>query len=399
MTPIFHFEVRITNIRYVNNGNIDFDITTKSFTDEDPLMSRKRALNYYVDYLSGIMQHLGYQYETDAQSRAVLKPYIDGDKMGQIVTRDGEGNGSQTMFFGIAVFFINDNRIRKRETEGMSKIALDEIEDEEYQKMVNLVYENPTMFDEQLIHGIGYYGLTPIQPENVIDNLYFEANSIKNSEIDLTDKTIEVDFYDDELQEGSLIEIIPTPFDWTGYDVPRETINAVEVTKPELSIEQIIKDGESNQVEFKPSLIFNFKTKQGGIGVKAIIAKTLCGFLNSRGGLLFIGMKDSGQPQGLSGDFSLSGSKAPRDFFRLEFDEMIEHFLPQWVQNNIVGDFYTIDSTEIFVVIVQPSKNIPVFFNNQGEKEFYIRRIASTKQLDIEQFYYYWSNHTDKEEE
>lgn len=160
-----------------------------------------------------------------------------------------------------------------------------------------------------------------------------------------------------------------------------------------IRIEQLISNGESDQVEFKPSLLYNFKTKQGGIGVKSIIGKTICGFLNSRGGFLFIGLRDDGTPQGLSYDFSLSGDKNPKDFFRLEFDQMLEHFLPQWVHDNVFVGFEEINGVEIFVVSVLPSKTEPIFFKGQDGKEFYIRRMGSTKQLDLEQFHYYWKNH------
>lgn len=213
----------------------------------------------------------------------------------------------------------------------------------------------------------------------------------------MTDKTVEVNFWDEESNEVDTVEILPTPFDWTGYDVPRDSKVETEIVKPEVSLENIISDGESNQVEFKPTLLYNFKTKEGGIGVKSIIGKTICGFLNSRGGILFIGLTDNGKPQGLSYDYSLSGDKNPRDFFLLEFDEMLEHFLPQWVQDNVVCGFQEIEGVEVFIVIVTPSKSEPVFFKGQNGKEFYIRRMGSTKLLDIEQFYLYWKNHWEKE--
>lgn len=395
-TP-FHYEVRITNIRYVTKDNIEIDISTKTFTDENPFLSRQKSLTYYIDYISGLLEHLGVQYRSDKQSRDVLLSVLNNPTKESIITRDHEDTQSKTLFFGIGVFFINDIRIKNREEGSESQLNLEEIENEDLRELFKVVEENPIILDEQLIHGVGFYGSNPIIPENFINDLFFETKSYRKNKYDLTGKTIEVNYYDEETKEVDKIEILPTPFDWTGYDVPRGSDDEIVVVKPEVSLEQIITEGESNQVEFKPTLLYNFKTKEGGIGVKSIIGKTICGFLNSRGGILFIGLTDNGKPQGLSYDYSLSGDKNPRDFFILEFDEMLEHFLPQWVQDNVVCGFQEIEGVEVFIVIVTPSKSEPVFFKGQNGKEFYIRRMGSTKQLDIEQFYLYWKNHWDKE--
>jgi len=58
---------------------------------------------------------------------------------------------------------------------------------------------------------------------------------------------------------------------------------------------KIIQRGESNQVEFKPSLLYNFKTGKAGLSPKFYTAKTICAFLNSNGGVLFIGLTDKGE--------------------------------------------------------------------------------------------------------
>ena len=95
-------------------------------------------------------------------------------------------------------------------------------------------------------------------------------------------------------------------------------------------------------------------------------------------------MNDDGTPQGLHHDFSLAGDKAPRDFFRLEFDDTKKQFMPQSIAN-ISGQFITIDDIEIFVVIVFPSKTNPVFMKGQHGKEFWVRWTASTRQIvDVE---------------
>jgi len=57
-----------------------------------------------------------------------------------------------------------------------------------------------------------------------------------------------------------------------------------------------------NQVEFNPALFYNFSSGEAGIGIKGIISKAICTFLNSRGGFLFNGFADKGEIQGLEFD-------------------------------------------------------------------------------------------------
>ena len=59
-------------------------------------------------------------------------------------------------------------------------------------------------------------------------------------------------------------------------------------------------------MEFKPALVYNFKTGKAGIGIKNIILKP---FVHSefKWRLIVFGVTDEGVPQGLSFDYSLSG--------------------------------------------------------------------------------------------
>src|SRR5690606_14316099 len=125
--------------------------------------------------------------------------------------------------------------------------------------------------------------------------------------------------------------------------------------------------------------------------------KAICAFLNSNGGLLIIGVTDKGEPQGLSYDFSLAEEKIEKDFFMLEFDQMLEHFLTFSIKSNVSGQFFQLNDKDIFVVTVTPSKLRPIFLKGQNGKEFYVRGEASSRQLtDIEELVNYcierWSN-------
>jgi len=147
-----------------------------------------------------------------------------------------------------------------------------------------------------------------------------------------------------------------------------------------------ILSGESLKVEFKPCLLYNFKTESPGIGIKYINAKVICAFLNSEGGSLVIGMMDNGKPQGLNYDYNvLQKDKGAKDAFQLEFSSLINYFFPPFVNQYIETSFIEIEEMELFLVRVKKSLHSPVFLKGRDGKEFFIRIGPSNKQLDIQE--------------
>jgi len=103
----------------------------------------------------------------------------------------------------------------------------------------------------------------------------------------------------------------------------------------------IIANGEGETTEFKPTLSYHFtnRTWESKHDVNAKIAKSICAFLNSKGGLLFIGVKDNGELQGIDYDFKLTDKENERDYFKFDFDRVIEKFLGFSVKALVNGDF------------------------------------------------------------
>lgn len=164
------------------------------------------------------------------------------------------------------------------------------------------------------------------------------------------------------------------------------------------SEEDIIKEGENQFREFKPSLLYNFKSGEGSISMKYLNAKSICAFLNSKGGKLYIGISDKEGIQGLEiSDFKLAGDKDPKDFVRLEFDQMIRHFFKPVVRSFITGDFEEIDGKLVFVVTISVSDQ-PIFlrntYNEIVRKEFYVQTSASSMPIiDVEEIVEYCFTH------
>ena len=184
--------------------------------------------------------------------------------------------------------------------------------------------------------------------------------------------------------------ILKTPFVWNSIERYNELYNSNQTTEKtehteKIDLLRIIKRGESNQVEFKPCLLYNFKTQAAGIGVKYIIAKAICGFLNSNGGVLFIGVNDNGNIQGLDNyDYSLFRGENEKDKLLLELDSLLTYFFDLSIKPFVNSSIEKVAGKDILIIEVTESYK-PIFLRNkkheQINKEFYIRMNASTRQI------------------
>lgn len=224
---------------------------------------------------------------------------------------------------------------------------------------------------------------------------YYKENNFKyeNSQI--------ITYLDKEEDEPTTFEILETSLDFSDKDKPNwwlsyeEKKQIVKEYIQERQIERAFRFGENNFIEFKPSLLYNFKTQQASIGVKNIIAKVICSFLNTNGGKLLIGVNDKGEIQGLDYDFSLKTKDNEFDFFRNEFDNLLFQFFDKNIYNYIKADFNSDYDKPFFIISVKPS-DIPFFLINKKEntKEFYIRTITSSVPIsDIEEVVKYCLTH------
>jgi len=374
----FHYVVKAKLIRHIKgSGEIEFLQFEDKFENENPIVARNLAFKHYQNYIDVLLEAKHNKYISDKQAREELISFIDPGTKTKIQLGETEVEFSDTFGNGIGIFLIVD--VPKPDN----------------------VYDDKEG-EEILIHGIGNISYLSDDPDRLIFELQRESDYYIFFNYQTDNNLIEVVYCSrDEWEEGyrddepATYQILHTPFDWTGLDKPywwgepnEEEVEEIRQTPK--TLEEIISDGESNQVEFKPALLYNFSSGKAGIGVKGIIAKAICAFLNSNGGFLIIGVTDKGEPQGLSNDFSLAENKNEKDFFMLEFDQMLEHFLSFSIKSNVSGQFYQMDDKDIFVVTVSPSKRRPIFLKGQNGKEFYVRGEASSRQLtDIEELVNY----------
>jgi len=151
-----------------------------------------------------------------------------------------------------------------------------------------------------------------------------------------------------------------------------------------------ISKGESQRIEFKSSLKYDYRTKKVNVNLQKEIIKTIAGFSNFEGGTLFIGVDDNGSILGLKKDYKLLGRKKDFDGFLIQLNNLIKkHF-----RGNILANFnffsQKIEGKEICIIDVEKS-SIPIFLKPEGE--FYIRSGTSTNKLNTEDSVLYIKNH------
>ncbi|MCF8462039.1 MAG: putative DNA binding domain-containing protein [Flavobacteriales bacterium] len=365
----FHYVVRTKVIKQIKGtGEIDFLEVEKVFENESPIIARNLAFEHYQSYIDVLLKAKGLEYVSDKQTKVDLATFISPNAVSKIQFENSEVEFNSLFGNGIGVFMIIDFPMPD------DQFTLKE-------------------GDELFVHGIGQVSFLSDDPNRMITELQREFEYYEFFKYPTNHKITNVLFCSQhEWEEGyrdaepATYQILETPFSWEGLDVPYwwEQPAGLEVKQTQQSgksLDELIAGGENSQVEFKPALVYNFSTERGGIGIKGIIAKSINAFLNSDGGFLFIGLNDNGNPQGLSHDYSLSEGKNEKDFFLLEFDNMLKHFLGFSIRNSVSGQFYHYIDKEIFVVTVSPSKRRPIFVNGQNGKEFYVRGEASSKQL------------------
>jgi hypothetical protein len=350
------YKTRFRFIAYNGPDEIQSHTYEKEFIHDEPIIARELAFKEFFEYLDWLRE------------------------LGRL--KEIEGN-----FFITRPSNIQDNINYLRSLPNPSIEELDErmsqrLTLEEY---IEVIYIEPDHKQEWTIHMVS---ADSFDPQDLLDGLFNEYNAYKDLGLDTKNYLRRIEYYGtDYIESGgeesaAFNDILETPFIW------KSTYNPEELKQVDDIIEQthfeIIAQGEGNQVEFKPSLQYNFNTGKESQAIRYIIAKSICAFFNTKGGILYIGITNEGGIQGLDYDFSLYPDNQ-RDHFLQAFDRLIAYFFPLSIAPLLEPRFIKIHDNIIFVVSVLPSLDEPVYLNNpynqETSLEFYIRLQASSRQI------------------
>lgn len=153
----------------------------------------------------------------------------------------------------------------------------------------------------------------------------------------------------------------------------------------------IIDKGENDHIEFKSSLRWDYRQEKANKVLEKVIAKTISAFLNTTGGMLFIGVDDEGNILGLDKDYN-SLSKNNSDGFLLSLTNIINLRLGKSAHKFIHINIISINEKDVCIVTVDECDK-PVFMGAIDNEEFYIRASASSQPLGVRETYKYINSH------
>lgn len=139
----------------------------------------------------------------------------------------------------------------------------------------------------------------------------------------------------------------------------------------------LVSGGENGQLEFKQTATYNPHTGSKDSKLEHAIIKSVAGFLNTKGGVLLIGVHDDGHLTGLSSDFGICSQRKDRDGFEnWLYTRLTDEIDRSTVASFVKVSFEMIDEREICRIDVEPSPQ-PVYAGSAAE--FFIRMGNSTR--------------------
>lgn len=166
-----------------------------------------------------------------------------------------------------------------------------------------------------------------------------------------------------------------------------EKITATEATVAPVSLEDLIAEGESDELEFKSTLRWDLKEGTVNKKLEEVILKTVAAFANSQGGALLVGVADDGKVLGLEWDYhSLGGGD--RDKFELHLRNLLnQQFGAGFVTSKVAIKFHTIEDKEVCQIETSSAKE-PIILkvkdrNGHSVEKFYARSGNSSQEIPL----------------
>jgi predicted HTH transcriptional regulator len=154
-------------------------------------------------------------------------------------------------------------------------------------------------------------------------------------------------------------------------------------SREQTSTWELIKEGETDHVEFKSSLRWNKHTNKKDQAIEHAILKPIAGFMNSDGGTLLIGVNDEGELLGLKQDQFPNGDKMMLHLTKLIGDRISQ------IHNQFVNlSIEEIKGKEVFRVDCEAA-TVPAYLSKGNEEYFYVRSGPSTVNMNLRKIYDY----------
>jgi len=152
-------------------------------------------------------------------------------------------------------------------------------------------------------------------------------------------------------------------------------------------LKTLISKGETEYVEFKSSLRWDYREEKPNKILEDVILKSIAAFANAKGGTLFIGVNDDLEVIGLEPDFN-SLKKKDVDYFELHLRKLINNqYSIRFSNTYLLIQFAVLSGKSVCVIQVAPS-SYPLYLkakNKQGQmaEKFYVRSGNASQSIDL----------------
>ncbi len=155
-------------------------------------------------------------------------------------------------------------------------------------------------------------------------------------------------------------------------------------------IDALIQAGENEMVEFKSSIRYDYYRKTNNKELKLVIAKTITGFMNAKGGKLIIGVDDDGNVLGLENDFKTLKHKNKDGYEREVFRIISTQLGHEACFSNHIS-FYKLNGEDVCVIDIEPSEK-PIYVSDTENTTFFVRTGNATYPLTVKEVVNYLEN-------
>jgi hypothetical protein len=186
------------------------------------------------------------------------------------------------------------------------------------------------------------------------------------------------------VEERAYIKDISNP---AAYAHMIEDLIEPEMAEPALPeprpVGELIATGEGQYVEFKSSLMWDYRRQVVNKALYEPVMKNIVGFMNSSGGALLIGVDDDGAVLGLEADYQVM-KKPDSDGFENVFNMAFNKMIGVEYRRFVDVAFPQVEGQEVCVVSVRPA-TWPAYLRAKGSEAFYVRAGNASQPLTVSQ--------------
>ncbi len=166
------------------------------------------------------------------------------------------------------------------------------------------------------------------------------------------------------------------------------SITDLSIRKVPITLEEMIAEGESEELEFKQTLRWDVKEGRVNKELEAVVVKTVAAFANSfDGGTLLIGIADKGKAVGLEQDYACLGD-ADKDRLEIHLRNLFaQAFGQNFTALKLKISFPEISGIEICMIEVAPADRATIVAgkdkNGNGYEKLYVRSGNSSPEMPL----------------